>query len=68
MADAPESDLTAEQRFKQAAALLARGVRRYVTDLRRTAPLPASKTPEIPANCLEVSPNSRLSGSRRIGV
>jgi hypothetical protein len=68
MHDAPEPDLTPDQRLLQVAALLARGVRLYLRLRHQTTSSPAPNTPENPANCLEVPVRPWLSVSRRIGV
>jgi hypothetical protein len=68
MLDVSYSELTADQRFKQVAAILARGVRRYHQRLRRNEPRPEKEVPESSPVCLEVPGNPRLSGSLRIGV
>ncbi|GIW84005.1 MAG: hypothetical protein KatS3mg106_518 [Gemmataceae bacterium] len=68
MVDSSFSDLTAEQRFKQVAAILARGVRRYHRRLRRSQSRPENEVPESSPAGLEVPGNPRLSVSRRFGV
>ena len=66
--DLPISELSADQRLTQLAAILARGVQRYHRRLRRSESRPEKEVPEsLPAG-LEVSGNPRLSGSRCIGV
>ena len=55
----PDSDLTADQRFRQIAAILARGVRRYRRLKRRCeCNVPAENAPPG----LEVLGETRLSG------
>lgn len=61
------SELTADQRFRQLAAILALGVRRYAQRLKRSESRP-EKVPESSQAGLEVPGKPRLSGSRRIGV
>ncbi|GIW56604.1 MAG: hypothetical protein KatS3mg082_3008 [Nitrospiraceae bacterium] len=68
MVDASFSELTADQRLKQVAAILSRGVRRYHHRLRRSQPRPEKDVPESSPAGLEVPGNPRLSVSRRIGV
>ena len=68
MVDSSFSELTADQRLKQLAAMLARGVRRYHRRLRRSELLPEKEVPEFSPDGLEVPGNPRLSVSRRIGV
>lgn len=68
MVDASFSELTADQRLKQVAAILARGVRRYHRRLRRSESRPEKEVPESSPAGLEVPANPRLSVSRRIGV
>jgi hypothetical protein len=68
MGDASEPELSPEQRLDQAAAILARGIRRYLRRLRRSESLLDTEVPESSPNYLEVSPHPRLSGSRRLGV
>lgn len=58
------ADLTPDQRRRQIAALLARGVGRYRHLTRRSASSPARK---LNAQGLEVSVDTWLSVSRRIG-
>jgi hypothetical protein len=67
MVDPSTSELTADQRFKQLAAILAVGVRRYRQRLQRSESSP-KQVPEFSPNELEVPANLRLSGSRRIGI
>jgi hypothetical protein len=68
MVDASNSELTAEQRLTQLAAILARGVQRYHRRLRRSESRPEKEVPEFSPAGLEVPSNPRLSGSRRFGV
>jgi hypothetical protein len=68
MVDSSVSELTAEQRLKQVAAILARGVRRYRNRLRRSASRPEKEVPESSPAGLEVPGNPRLSVSRCFGV
>ena len=68
MVDASFSELTVDQRLKQVAAILARGVRRYHRRLRRSESRPEKEAPESSPAGLEVPGNPRLSVSRRIGV
>ncbi|GAB6185754.1 hypothetical protein JCM17478_12560 [Thermopirellula anaerolimosa] len=68
MVDSSFSDLTAEQRLKQLAAILARGVRRYHSRLRRSQSRPEKEVPESSPAGLEVPGKPRLSVSRRFGV
>ncbi len=68
MVDASFSELTAEQRLKQVAAILARGVRRYRNRLRRSGSRPEKEVPESSPAGLEVPGNPRLSVSRCFGV
>jgi hypothetical protein len=68
MVDSSFSDLTAEQRFKQVAAILARGVRRFHHRLRRSQSRPEKDVPKSSPAGLEVPGDPRLSVSRRIGV
>ncbi len=67
MPDSATSELTADQRLQQLAAILARGVRRYHQRLRRSESRP-EETPKSSPDGLEVPGDSRLSGSRRFGV
>ena len=57
----PITDPTPDQRFKQIAAILAKGVLRYQKQLRRSAELSS----ESRADGLEVPGETRLSVSRR---
>jgi hypothetical protein len=59
MVDASFSELTADQRLKQVAAILARGVRRYHRRLRRSASRPEKEAPESPPAGLEVPGTAR---------
>jgi hypothetical protein len=68
MVDESFSELTADQRLKQLTAILARGVRRYHQRQQRSESHPGKEVTESSPNCLEVTPNPRLSGSRWIGV
>jgi hypothetical protein len=68
MVDPSFSELTANQRLKQLAAIHARGVRRYHSRLRRSQSLPEKVIPESSPAGLEVSGRPRLSVSRRTGV
>lgn len=68
MLDPFDSTLTVDQRLQQLAAVLARGVRRYRSRLRRSEIHPDNETADSNRNCLEVVGNPRLSGSSRIGV
>jgi hypothetical protein len=68
MVDSSFSELTAEQRLKQVAAILARGVCRYHRRLRRSESRPEKEVPESSPAGLEVPGHPRLSVSRRIGV
>lgn len=68
MLDSSFSELTADQRLKQLAAILARGVRRYHNRLRRSKSRPEKEVPEFSPAGLEGPGNPRLSVSRRIGV
>jgi hypothetical protein len=68
MVDASISELTADQRLKQLAAILSRGVRRYQRLLRRSESPPEKEVPESSPAGLEFPGNPRLSVSRRIGV
>lgn len=66
--DSSFSELTADQRLRQLAAILVRGVRRYHRCLRRSESRPEKEVPESSPAGLEVPGNPRLSVSRRIGV
>lgn len=68
MVDASFSEMTADQRLKQVAAILARGVRRCHRRLRRSESRPEKEVSESSPAGLEVPGNPRLSVSRRIGV
>lgn len=68
MVDPSCSELTADQRFTQLAAILALGVRRYHQRLKRSESRPEKEVSEISPDGLEVPGKPRLSGSRRIGV
>ncbi|GIW56274.1 MAG: hypothetical protein KatS3mg082_2904 [Nitrospiraceae bacterium] len=68
MVDASFSELTADRRFKQVAAILARGVRRFHHRLRRSQSRPENEVPESSPARLEVPGKPRLTVSRRIGV
>ncbi len=69
MLDSPlASELTPDERLKQIAAILARGVRRYHLQLRRSESCTEKEVPRSSANGLEVGDDPRLSVSRRIGV
>ena len=62
--------LTPEQRLDEVAAILATGVRRVLA-LRvspATSPAPLQIPPDSSQNCLEVSPQSRLHGTRVVNT
>lgn len=63
----PLDDLTPEQRFKQIAAILAKGVIRCQRRLRDTASPPEQVSSEPSPGGLEVPGKTRLSVSRCIG-
>ena len=67
MPQTPLVKLTPDQRFKQAAAILAKGVVRYQRSVRRSESRPEEKSPESSPGGLEVPGETRLSESRRIG-
>ena len=60
----PGSELTPEERLRQLAAILARGVRRYRSLARRYESDASAKPGESPGDCLEVLGETRLSVSR----
>jgi hypothetical protein len=65
---ADPSRLTAEERRSELARILARGLLRLCRGVRRS-PAPDSNPKELsesPANCLEDSPETRLSVTRRV--
>jgi hypothetical protein len=68
MVDASFSELTADERLRQLATILARGVRRYQLRLRRSESHPEKEAPESSPAGLEVPGELRLSVSRSIGV
>lgn len=68
MVDTSSSELSADQRLEQLAAILARGVQRYYRRLRRSESRPEKEVQEISPAGLEVHGDPRLSVSRRIGV
>lgn len=61
-------EVTPDERLKLVAAILARGIRRYLRRLRRSETLAEKEVPEFSLNGLEVSADPRLSVSRCIGV
>ena len=62
------SELTADQRFQQLAAILARGVRRYHQRLKRSESRPEQEVLEISPNQLDVAPPNERHWSWCIGV
>lgn len=68
MVDSSVSEPTAEQRLKQVAAILARGVGRYRNRLRCSESSPEKEVPKSSPAGLEVPGNPRLSVSRCFGV
>jgi len=67
MPKSPFPDLTPDQRFKQVAAILAKGVLRHQRNVRRGEILSGAKSPETSLAGLEVPGETRLSVSRCIG-
>ena len=67
MPKSPITDLTPDQRFKQVAAILAKGVIRHQRSVRRGESRSGEKPPEISPDGLEVPGKTRLSVSRCIG-
>ena len=67
MPNSPPTELTPEQRFKQVAAILAKGVVRYQRSVRCSESRPDEESPESSPGGLEVPGETRLSVSRRIG-
>jgi len=63
----PFTDLTPDQRFKQVAAILAKGVIRHQRSLRRGESRSVNNPPETSTAGLEVPEKTRLSVSRCIG-
>jgi len=66
MPKTPLTDLTPDQRFKQIAAILAKGVIRCKWHLRALASAPEQVSSESSPRGLEVSGQTRLSVSRGI--
>ena len=60
----PSSELTPEERLRQLAAILARGVRRYRSLARRYESDASDEPGETRRDCLEVLGETRLSVSR----
>jgi len=60
----PSSELTPEERLRQLAAILARGVRRYHILARRYESDASAEPGESGVDCLEVFGETRLSASR----
>jgi hypothetical protein len=67
MSQTPVTELTAQQRFREVASILARGVIRCQRALRSVASSPEKVSPESSPGGLEVPGNTRLSVPRRIG-
>ena len=67
MPKSPPTKLTPEQRFKQVAAILAKGVVRYQRSVLRSESGPDEESRESSLGGLEVPGETRLSVSRRIG-
>ncbi len=67
MPKSPFTDLPPDQRFKQVAAILAKGVIRHQRSLRRGESRSGANPPETSAAGLEVPGKTRLSVSRCIG-
>ena len=67
MPKTPLVELTPDQRFKQVAAILAKGVVRRQRRVRRGESRPEEKSPEFSPGGLEVPGKTRLSVSRCIG-
>ena len=67
MPKSPFSDLTPDQRFKQVAAILAKGILRHQQSLRRGESRAGQNPPESYTTGLEVPAKTRLSVSRCIG-
>ena len=63
----PSTELTAEQRFQQIAAILAKGIIRCHRHLRAAASSPDQVSSESSPRGLEVPGKTRLSVSRCIG-
>ena len=66
MPKSPPTELTPDQRFKQVAAILAKGVVRYQRLVLRNESQSDEETPESSPGGLEVPGETRLSVSRRI--
>ena len=67
MPKSPITDLTLDQRFKQVAAILAKGVIRHQRSVRRGESRSGENPPESSTAGLEVPGKTRLSVSRCIG-
>ena len=67
MPKSPLTELAPDQRFKQIAAILAKGVIRYQRSVLRSESRPDEESPESSPDALEVPCETRLSVSRRIG-
>ena len=67
MPKSPVTDLTPEQRFKQVAVILAKGILRHQQSLRRGESRSGANRPESSTAGLEVPGRTRLSVSRCIG-
>ncbi len=67
MVDASFSELTADQRLKQLAAILARGVRRLKQAAWRVPTASDKEGRKTPEEGLESGADPRLTGSRRCG-
>jgi hypothetical protein len=67
MPNPPLDEMTPEQRFKQIAAILAKGVIRCQRNLRAKAPSANQVSSEFSPRDLEVPGKTRLSVSRCIG-
>ena len=67
MPKSPIADLIPDERFKQVAAILAKGVIRHQRSVRRGESRSGENPPESSIAGLEVPGKTRLSVSRRIG-
>jgi hypothetical protein len=68
MVDPSFPELNATSRLSQVAAILARGIRRYLSRLRRSQALPEENPAVTAPNGLAVPVKPRLSVSQRFGV
>lgn len=68
MADVSNHELTADQRFKQLAAILARGAHRLLERRRRTENSDPKEVSESDQDVLEVPRDQSVSVSRRAGI